>query len=156
MSASELLLRTSIWPAVAFGLAACLGWRETLAWRAGAALYAVHVVSAFQHAYRWSHERALADNIRQVRDTLGFEFGAGIWVNYAFTLGWMIVAILWPRLPRTARIVWRAFFLFIAFNGAVVFAHEYGRWIGATLFLVAGLVWFRGFRTRSKIPDLEQ
>lgn len=154
MSLPELLLRASIWPAVALGLAACLGWRETLAWRTGAVFYAIHVVSAFQHAYRWSHRLAFEDNVRQVRETMGFEFGPGIWVNYAFTLGWFLVAALWPKLNSTARLVWRVTFLFIAFNGAVVFAHGRGRWLGIALFMIAAAFWLRRFSSRTRNREL--
>lgn len=154
MNTPELLLRLSIWPAVAFGLAACLGWRPTIAWRCGAALYAVHVVMAFQHVYRWSHHRAFEDNVRQVRETMGFEFGPGIWVNYAFTLGWFAVAALWPRLGGTARMLWRVVFLFITFNGAIVFAHGNGRWIGVALFVAAGALWLREISGRTKKREL--
>lgn len=146
MSPAEATLRLSIWPAVALGLAACLGWREAGAWRAGAVLYAVHVAAAFQHAYRWSHAVAVADNIRQVRDTLGIQFGAGIWVNYAFSAGWVMAAVAWNRLPAGIRTTWKAVFLFIAFQGTVVFAHGRGRWIGLALFGLAGAAWLRGRR----------
>ena len=146
MSPSELILRVAIWPAVAFGLAATRGWRPATSWRVGALFYAVHVAAAFHHAYRWSHSAAVADNVRQVRETLGIEFGAGIWVNYAFSLGWMLAALTWPKLGPVARRVWIAVFLFIAFQGTVVFAHGHGRWIGLALFLAAAVhAWrFRG------------
>ena len=138
MSFDTLLLRLSIWPAVGLGLAACLGWRSVLAWRMGASLYCIHVAAAFHHVYHWSHAAAVSDNVQQVRETLGFHFNAGIWINYAFSLSWLISALTWPRLPSALRRCWIAVFLFITFQGTVVFAHTYGRWIGLALFIIAG------------------
>jgi hypothetical protein len=153
MDAVDPWIRWSIWPAIALGLAACLGWRETAAWRVSGALYLVHVVAAYHLVYRWSHAAAVADNLRQVRETIGVESGSGIYVNYMFTVAWILTAVIWHRVPPWGRILWRGAFLFIAFNGAIVFAHGAARWAGIGLFagaaIAAGMVWKRGRQNRS-------
>lgn len=152
MNPGDLLVRATIWPAVGLGLAACLGRREGSLWRWGLAFYLVHAAAAFHWVHHWSHEAAWQHTARQVRDVVGWESGAGVWVNYGFTLAWVAVVAAGPRLPPTLARAWRALFVFIAFQGAVVFAPGPARWIALLGFGLAGWVGLARRRSRRGTP----
>lgn len=146
MSTGEVLVRATIWPAIGLGLTACLGWREWLGWRVALAFQLAHVGAAFHFVHGWSHKAAWQDTARQVEALTGWESGAGVWVNYAFTLAWAGVAWMGPRMTPGWVRAWRGVFLFMAFQGAVVFAHGHARWWGLLLFGLTLIlaVWQRG------------
>ncbi len=115
-------------------------------WTLGVALALIHVVLAFQFVHAWSHEAATAATVRQAADLFGWGWRGGIYVNYAFLALWCADVWWWwidqashasrPRWVETTR---RAVFLFMFFNGAVVFASGIGRFVGiasVTLVLV--------------------
>jgi hypothetical protein len=166
MNAGQLLVRGSIWPALACGLAAIL-WnnyaRGTRAlWLVGLVLYLIHVAAAFGFVHEWSHQQAVEFTRLATVETTGWNSGAGLFFNYAFTLAWLIfvAATLSRRTPLPKGIVsgWQVVFLFMAFNGAVAFARPGARPIGLLLF--AGFVgawcwrhrgWFKA-RGKSALP----
>lgn len=143
MSPGEWLVRGTIWPAVALGLVACLGRKEWILWRWGLVFYLAHAAAAFHYVHGWSHGAAWQHTAGQVQSVVGWESGAGVWVNYGFTLAWAGVAAMGPRLAPGLVRWWRGVFLFMAFQGAVVFAHGYSRWFGLLLFLLAAGAWWR-------------
>ena len=127
-------------PAISSGFDARVraGIRPKVSWRCGGVACVAHVAAAFQFVHGWSHDAAWAATAAQVRSVTGWESGTGLWVNYAFTAGWVGVAVAWDRLPVWSRRVWEWVFAFMAFNGAVVFASGPARmagWLltGATL-----------------------
>ncbi len=157
----ELLTKITIWIALCgYGLgAACLlkaRRRPQLlqtaraAWTAGCLIYLAHVVCAFHFYHHWSHAAALHDTARQTKETVGVEFGEGLFVSYAFTLGWLGDVISWwlsglqSYLHRSQflQIVWQCFLAFIVFNGTVVFASGPVRWFGLALFLCLGALYY--------------
>lgn len=111
-------------------------------WTLAFALYAAHVAAAFHYRHDWSHVQALSDTARQTRELTGLDYGGGLWWNYAITLAWGAdLALLW----RSGRPAWWtrpfvAFWLFMAVNGAIVFAAGPTRWLSvAALAAIAAL-----------------
>lgn len=163
MLSGEWLTRFTIWVAL-FGYALSVGislsrpersrpWARRL-WTLGLAFFLVHVAAAFHAFYGWSHAVGFAETARQTRDLTGVESGYGLYLNYLFTIVWLVDAVYWwaAGLERYAtRPTWitasvHGFFLFMIVNGAVVFVHGHARWLG--LALLAGLlgVWWRSRR----------
>ncbi|MFT6617132.1 MAG: hypothetical protein ACJASX_000012 [Limisphaerales bacterium] len=66
------------------------GW-----WTIGCVAYVLHVVAAFGLHHEWSHAAAYEQTARQTADVVGRAFGAGIFVNYLFTLLWIGEVICW-------------------------------------------------------------
>jgi hypothetical protein len=116
---------------------------------AGAALLA-HSALAFHLRYAWSHEAALRDTARQTRAVTGLDFGGGIFVNDAFLILWAIEIAWWWSVPARYHGrppfldgMLRAFFLFMFFNGAVVFASGPVRAAGLVATLGVLWAWYR-------------
>lgn len=160
MSPSVFLVHASVWIALlaylAGPLAACLG-RTDLVWQRraravytfGCAAFLVHVASAFHVFYDWSHAVALRETARQTLEVTGVDSGTGLYFNYVFTVLWIVDAAWWHIAglerfrdrPMQVTAALHGFFVFMAFNGTVVFEHGAVRWMGAlgTLTLVAAL-----------------
>jgi hypothetical protein len=108
------------------------------AWSLGCAVYLVHVAFAFQFLHHWSHAAAVEHAARRTFEVVGFEFGAGIYVNYAFTLLWVGDVALWWRRRLAGKSVaplyyWlvQAIFGFMMFNATVVFGPAFWKWVAA-------------------------
>jgi hypothetical protein len=106
-------------------------------WTFGIALALTHVVMAFQVVYAWDHEAAVDATARQAADMFGWGWRGGIYVNYVFLTIWLADVCWWWAAPashasRPVRIeaVRLGLFAFMFLNGAVVFAHGIGRFIG--------------------------
>ena len=103
-------------------------------------LYVAHVVAAFQLRYDWSHAAAYAHTAAQSAATVGLDWGAGIFLNYAFTVLWLAEVAWWWVAPKSYEtrpsgvdLAVRAIFLVMIVNGAVVFVPGVTRWLGAVL-----------------------
>jgi hypothetical protein len=112
--------------------------RTRLLWTAGLVFYLAHVASAFYWIHGLSHERAALETARQTEELVGIRSAAGLWLNYLFTAVWCADAIWWWRSEgsyiQRARVIAvgiHAFLAFMFFNGAVVFAGGFSRWVGA-------------------------
>jgi hypothetical protein len=99
-----------------------------------------HVLAAFHLVHHWSHSAAYRDTAEQTRQLLGVAYGAGVYFNYAFLFVWAVdVGWTWAAgsVPNRPLPWWirlgRWYLLFIAFNGAVVFASGAWRWVGAAV-----------------------
>jgi hypothetical protein len=108
------------------------GW-----WTVGCVAYVLHVLAAFEFHHSWSHAAAYEQTARQTAEVVGRAFGAGVFVNYLFTLLWVGEAMWWwiderSFLRRATWInrTWLAFFFFIVFNATVVFEDGPVRWLG--------------------------
>jgi hypothetical protein len=106
-------------------------------WTAGVLSYLAHAVSAFHRVHGWSHEKAVLETARQTEELLGVSSGAGLYFNYLFTLVWTADALWWwidpdgyRRRPRWTTFSVHLFLAFMFFNGAVVFADGFSRWVG--------------------------
>jgi hypothetical protein len=150
-----MFIRLTIWGALIAYTAGEWGRLRTprapwarVVWTAGALLYAAHVAAAFTLVYRWSHAAAYAHTARQTADFFGIDSGSGIWVNYAFTVLWLVEAIWWWTAPpsylarpRGVELAVRAAFLFMIVNGAVVFVAGPAKWMGVGIVLSLCAIW---------------
>ncbi len=145
--------RITIWLAlIAYGVSVIcarhlkLVWARRI-WTLGCLLYLCHVVIAFDQHYQWSHELAVARTAAQTEQLTGVRTNAGIYVNYFFTLIWLMDVAYWWLAGldryrfrnRFIPITLHWFFVFMVFNGAIVFAHGPARWLGLAI-LVSLLV----------------
>jgi hypothetical protein len=153
----ESLTRATIVAAtLSYGCAEWLRFRRPAAWRAarvawtaGALLAVAHAAAAFHFRHGWSHRSALSSTASQTAALTGLEWGGGLYVNYAFLTLWAADATCWWRnpsayaaLPSSVSTA-RAFaFLFVFFNGAVVFAHGPTRLLGLACTALAAFAWY--------------
>jgi hypothetical protein len=103
----------------------------------GIGLALIHVVLAFELVYAWDHEAAVAATTQQAADRFGLRWRGGIYVNYLFLTLWCADVLWWWAAPashaaRSLRVeaARLALFVFMFFNGAVVFASAAGRAVG--------------------------
>jgi len=159
MDAGEWLTDGTIWLALMFYVAGEIaiarrgrGLFRTVRWlnTAGCAAFLAHVAAAFHFYHHWSHAAAYADTARQTAYFSGWNRGGGLYVNYAFALVWIGETVWsWANLNgyfrRSNWIVWtvRCFFLFMMFNGAVVFVRGGTKWLGLVLCLVLTGCWWQ-------------
>jgi hypothetical protein len=125
-----------------------------LAWTAGCVCYLAHVYGAFEYFHDWSHAAAYAETARQTMDLFHFNWGGGLYFNYLFTMVWLGDTAWWWVHPRQyeTRPPWAAaaihsFLAFMFFNGAVVFAASFSRWLGAAATPALLWLWWRARRT---------
>lgn len=113
---------------LAHGKPARLKWARIL-WTAGFSLFVVHVLCAFHVFHHWSHQAAFETTARRTLETVGFEFGYGIYANHLFLLVWGTDAWLWWRLgisryehrSRWLEVAVQGYLAFIFLNGTIVF-----------------------------------
>ena len=106
--------------------------------------YLVHVGLAFDQHHDWSHLQALLHTAQRTEEVTGLSSGVGIYVNYAFSLLWLIEVTFWWAVGHQrylGRHSWwlhsvMLIFLFMIVNGAIVFAAGPARWIGCAVVLV--------------------
>ena len=163
MELGALLTRLLIWLALLAYTAAEMGrtglWAAhrpgapRMVWSVGCALYVGHVVAAFTHYHRWSHDTAYDHVARQTADVVGLDWGGGIWVNYAFTALWLSETAWWWVAPagyqqRGGAVdqTVRGVFLFMIVNGAVVFVDNPMRWLGVSIVVTLALTWSMSLR----------
>jgi hypothetical protein len=126
-------------------------------WTVGCTVYLMHVAFAFQFLHHWSHAAAVEHTARRTFEVTGSEFGAGIYVNYAFTVLWVADVALWWRRSLTGKPIaplyyWlmQAIFGFMMFNATVVFGPAFWKWVAA-----AALVAILGLRMLlPRVPPL--
>ena len=132
--------------------------RARVLWSAGLLFYLAHVVLAFHTVHDWSHSKAALETARQTEELVGVASGAGLWINYVFTVVWIADALWWwidppgYRLrPRWIAIATQAFLAFLFFNGTVVFGEGISRWIGIAATPPLLFLWLRSrFRSRAR------
>jgi hypothetical protein len=115
-------------------------------WTAGFVCYLAHVYGAFEFFHGWSHAAAYADTARQTAEQFGLNWGGGLYFNYVFTVVWAADVIWWWRgveryekRPLWISLAIQGFLGFMFFNGAVVFAAGFSRWLG--IIAIPPLVW---------------
>jgi hypothetical protein len=170
MNRGELLTRLPVWLSLG---GYCVGaavymlsrgsrkWdaEARLAWTIGCLTRLVHVAFAFHFYYDWRHDLSVRETARQTADVVGWNWGGGLYINYAFIAAWVADVFWWWRgLDRYRRrswpvtAAWHVFMIFMFFNATVVFENGLLRWLG--LFLCAGLsiLWWVCGKT-VKAPD---
>ena len=131
-------------------------------WTVGAAFYFAHVIAAFQFVHDWSHADAWRATAEETAQVVGWRSGAGLWMNYAFTLLWLVDVGAWwtvgadysRRFRRTSLAV-QAAFAFLMFNATAVFGPAHWRPAVAAfaLLLAGGLLHQVRRRSRSREPS---
>lgn len=117
-------------------------------WAVGCGLFVLHVLSAFHFHHHWDHGSAYDETARRTEEMFGVKVGVGVYVNHFFMLVWIVDALWWLAAPASylARGTWifaalHAWFLFIAFNGAVVFASPPMRYASVVTLAVIFVAW---------------
>ncbi len=128
-------------------------------WTLGCLLFLAHVACAFHYYHGWSHAQAFDDTARQTEELIGWQFGAGVYFSYLFTLVWTADAAWWwiaaesyVNRHRLLSVSIHAYMLFIAFNGAIVFEGGPVRWAGIAACPVLGLLFLGRVFARNKSP----
>ncbi|HEY7312912.1 MAG TPA: hypothetical protein VH643_26345 [Gemmataceae bacterium] len=161
MDTGELLTRWTVRLALAlYALGLVLRWSARgrrsrlaaarLAWSAGCLAFLLHVLYAFQFYHHWSHADAYAVTAQRTAAVVGWDWGGGVYANYAFAVVWLADVVWWWRgltsyaaRPRSVEWSVQAFLAFMVFNAAVVFAEGVTRWVSLIVCLV--LLTFRGW-----------
>ncbi|RCS50641.1 hypothetical protein DTL42_11095 [Bremerella cremea] len=117
-------------------------------WTAGCLVFLAHIAAGMHFYHQWDHRHAYEETAQQTYDTLGIRFGGGIYVNHLMAIVWTGDVLWWwlaPQVYRQRRPLWGqmivGFFLFIAFNGLVVFKEGSLRLAGLVGFGVLTLAW---------------
>jgi hypothetical protein len=169
MSRGEFLTRITIWittASYAIGAVYLISnrnwqWEKAarLVWTAGCLGLFIHVALALHYFHGWSQASAYRETARQTAEVFGFDWGGGLFINYAVMSAWALDVSwwwLWPenyrRRSRLLTVAWQGFLLFIFFNATVVFVDSPLRWIGTLL--CAGLVIFYVFNSPQKPQNL--
>jgi hypothetical protein len=133
-----------------------------MAWTFGCVSVLIHVVCAFHYYHNWSHAAAYRETARQTLEVTGFDWGGGLFINYALVAGWIIDVVWWRRgldayrnRPAWLSATWHGFLIFIIFNATVVFKTGPLRWIGLGLCLWMAFLWLLapGSKTLERSED---
>ena len=97
-------------------------------WTIGCVLFLCHVFCAFAFFHDFSHANAYAHTAEQTRQTTGWDWGGGIYINYLFTVFWVVDVLICWRLKKSTVIgntvyFWllHIVFVFMIVNSTVVF-----------------------------------
>lgn len=166
MNRGELLTRITIWIAIggyAIGVGLSLlfcesqRWqaRARLAWTIGCLGLIAHTICAFHFYHDWSQASAYRETARQTAEVTGTNWGGGLFINYAFLLGWAADVVWWWRGLELYQqrhwlitATWQGVFIFMIFNATVVFKTGVVRWVGIGLCLGLLLVWLLSVRRK--------
>ena len=113
----------------------------------GLVLTIVHTLLAFGVVHNWVHADAVRSTAMQTEAVFGMAVGWGVYVNYAFLVVWLADAWWWRVAParyvrpRTVTRALRASYMFMIFNGAVVFAAGARRLLGLAIVVWLCAVW---------------
>jgi len=125
------------------------------AWLLGSFFSLLHAIATMVFVHQGSHGVAMEHIADKTNALIGIGFGFGLYFNYAFVLLWLGDALWWIAQPksyeaRSPIVNWvvYGFMIFIAFNGSVVFAAGWTRWLSMVGFAV--LVWLYVGRSRSR------
>ncbi len=134
-----------------------------LLWTVSFLLFVLHVVAAFHFVHHWSHERAFEATRQETRELIGWEFGYGVYFNYAFLLIWGLDLFRTWFPPRDHLRIWKwvlglgvIYLLFIAWNGIVVFKSGWIRASGVLITFLLLCILFRKVGILRSIDRREQ
>lgn len=165
MISGALITRGTIWLAllcyvVAIALQTKINSRlalyARLIWLAGCVFFVMHVAAAFYFFHHWSHALAQDHTRIETVQRTGLDSGSGIYFNYLLGAMWLADCAGWPLRGRHFheshpkwRVALHVFFLFMIFNGTVMFGHGWARPAGAILCTLA----LSGLILRAKFPS---
>jgi hypothetical protein len=164
LSKGELLTRITVWLALAGYVIGASGYLLSrgrrswdagarMAWTLGCASLIAHAAFAYHFYHHWSQADAYRETARQTAEITGFDWGGGLFINYALVIGWVIDVALWRLLgldayrnrrsgwPGCLVAAWQGFLFFIIFNATVVFKTGALRWIGLGFCLWLAFLW---------------
>ena len=169
MDIGELLTRVTVWVStVGYGVgsvlfAVSLGrarWTPAtrLVWTAACACLLAHFLFAFHFYHGWSHAAAYSDTARQTEELFGFNWGGGLFINYALLIAWMVDIAWWWRSgldsyrkrPWPLVVAWHGVLIFIIFNATVIFVQGPLRWAGVAICLLLVLTWLYTAKTLAR------
>jgi hypothetical protein len=168
MDTGELLTRWTVRVAVILYVVSLASRRHLptisrFSWTAGCLAYLLHVLAAFHYYHQWSHDAAYESTQRQTAEIAGLDWGGGLYVNYAFTLVWLLDVIWWWLAPerylkRPRWIDWgvQLFLGFVVFNATVVFASGFSRWFGIGACGVLAVEWAWPRKERAGVDEDHQ
>lgn len=145
---STILTQATIWIAMLAWTVAIFRKGESRWWWAAAlAFYIIHILSAYESHYQWSHDIAISETARQTAEVIGWDSGIGLYFNYAFAAILAIdLGVLWFRKRRPFPRFVDGLVFFMILNGAVVFGSGAVRIYGALLWVLIVATWI--FRAR--------
>ena len=103
-------------------------------WTLGSVALWLHIACAFHFLHDWSHAEAVRRTAEQTRELTGWEWGGGVYINYAFAGFWLLDVLWWWRVglepdSQSPARFWaiHAVFAFMMVNATVVFGPSYWR-----------------------------
>ena len=124
---------------------------EARIWSIGCFAYIIHVVAAFSIAHHWSHSEAWEFTAIETQRMIGVRNGDGVWVNYVFTVIWLLDAWRVARAARQKRstnskvdVGIHLLFAFIIFSATVVFGPSLYRYLAVPVGILLILAWRSG------------
>jgi len=100
-------------------------------WSLGGLVFLLHVAAAFEFYHGWSHRAAVEHTARRTAQTIGLDWGGGVYFNYVAAVLWPAdVLLAWRRRNaggsrgggfRLFRRVTLAYVTFLLVNATVVF-----------------------------------
>ena len=122
-------------------------------WTVGCLMLLLHVAFAFHFFHNWSHTAAYVHTARETRHLFGWNWGGGLYINYALIIGWVGDVGWWwaqgldsyGRRPRWLTVGWHAFLFFMIFNATIVFGSPVARWVGLPVCLALAVAWWKCF-----------
>lgn len=129
---------------------------ERWVWFAGAVGMLLHLLVSLAWRHDFSHDAAYADTARRTAETFGLVWGGGIYFNYVLVGWWLLDAVWWIFRPASYlrrlfawTFAFHAYLLFMASQGAIVFARTPANLIAGALFAVlAALILWRAVARR--------
>lgn len=124
-----------------------LGWKTLLStpwvrqvartiWTIGCFFYCLHVLCAFGLVHDWSHQAAWNHTAELTAAVVGIKLGHGLYVNYVFTVFWILDSLGWwlfradfPYRRRWYFWTLHSVFSFMVFNATVVFGSAGWRFV---------------------------
>ena len=162
MSGGEILTAVTIWiTLVAYATGSAIfalsrarrRWDSSarLIWTLACVALLAHVASAFHFYHQWSHGAAYRDTARQTYEMFGVKLGAGLYLNYALLIIWIVDVLWWwiggldayPRRTWLLVAAWHGFLVFV-FKATVVWGGFVPGWDLRVFGLC--LVWWRALR----------
>ena len=127
-------------------------WR--VLWTLGAVSLAVHTAAAFHCKHDWSHAHAYAHTAQQTLDTVGLDWGGGLYFNYLTSIWWLLDAIaIWLKIDwarkKSYRLALEWYLAFMFLNATIVFGPRF--WVAAGIGVLGSLAWLAK-RKRSQLP----
>jgi hypothetical protein len=121
-------------------------------WTVGFALMIAHTFAVFGVYHHWSHAEALAHTARRTVELTDWNWGGGLYFNYAFLALWGFDVLWWwlrpasyLRRPRWIEFLIQGYLSFIVVNATIVFADGIVRWASTVIFLLLAILVGRAF-----------